>query len=173
VRPAHDDTKRNEPPAEQWLLIEWPEGETEPDHYWLSTLPADISFERMVDVTKMRWRTERDYLELKQEVELGRYEGRGWRGFHHHASLCVAAYGFPVSEKETIPPPQDLLAPGAARDLPFPPVTDPEDLPLRSQRHMPNSIATLRIRLARTLVHVLPRCPRCGQARQSPVKQIE
>jgi hypothetical protein len=109
VRPAHDDTKRNEPPAEQWLLIEWPEGETEPDHYWLSTLPADISFERMVDVTKMRWRIERDYLELKQEVELGRYEGRGWRGFHHHASLCVAAYGFPVSEKETIPPLRTFL----------------------------------------------------------------
>ena len=104
VRPAHDDTKRNEPPDEEWLLIEWPEGETEPDHDWLSTLPADISFERLVDLTKMRWRIERDYLELKQEVGLGHYEGRGWRGFHHHASLCVAAYGFLVSEKETIPP---------------------------------------------------------------------
>jgi len=104
VRPAHDDTKRNEPPDEEWLLIEWPEGETEPDHYWLSTLPADISFEPLVDLTKMRWRIERDYLELKQEVGLGHYEGRGWRGFHHHASLCVAAYGFLVSEKETIPP---------------------------------------------------------------------
>ena len=86
------------------MLIEWPEGETEPDRYWLSTLPADISFERLVDLTKMRWRIERDYLELKQEVGLGHYEGRGWRGFHHHASLCVAAYGFLVSEKETIPP---------------------------------------------------------------------
>jgi len=78
VRPAHDDTKRNEPPDEEWLLIEWPEGETEPDHYWLSILPADISFERMVDVTKMRWRIERDYLELKQEVGLGHYEVRVW-----------------------------------------------------------------------------------------------
>jgi SRSO17 transposase len=104
VRPAHDDAKRNEPAAEEWLLIEWPEGETEPDHYWLSTLPADISFECLVDLTKLRWRIERDYLELKQEVGLGHYEGRGWRGFHHHASLCVAAYGFLVSEKETIPP---------------------------------------------------------------------
>jgi SRSO17 transposase len=104
VRPTHDDAKRNEPAAEEWLLIEWPEGETEPDHYWLSTLPADISFECLVDLTKLRWRIERDYLELKQEVGLGHYEGRGWRGFHHHASLCVAAYGFLVSEKETIPP---------------------------------------------------------------------
>jgi hypothetical protein len=104
VRPAHDDARRSEPAAEEWLLIEWPEGAAEPDHYWLSTLPADISLERMVDQAKLRWRSERDYLELKQEVGLGHYEGRGWRGFHHHATLCVAAYGFLISEKETIPP---------------------------------------------------------------------
>ncbi len=104
VRPAHDDAKRSEPAAEQWLLIEWPEGEAEPDHYWLATLPADISLERMVDYAKLRWRIERDYLELKQEVGLGHYEGRGWRGFHHHATLCIAAYGCLISEKETIPP---------------------------------------------------------------------
>ena len=104
VRPAHDDAKRNEPAVEEWPLIEWPDGETDPDHYWLSTLPADVSFERLVDLTKLRWRIECDYLELKQEVGLGHYEGRGWRGFHHHASLCVAAYGFLVSEKATIPP---------------------------------------------------------------------
>jgi SRSO17 transposase len=104
VRPAHDDARRREPAAEEWLLIEWPEGAAEPDHYWLATLPADISLERMVDQAKLRWRIERDYLELKQEVGLGHYEGRGWRGFHHHASLCVAAYGFLISEKETIPP---------------------------------------------------------------------
>ena len=104
VRPAHGDARRSEPAAEEWLLIEWPEGAAEPDHYWLATLQADISFERMVDQTKLRWRIERDYLELKQEVGLGHYEGRGWRGFHHHATLCVAAYGFLISEKETIPP---------------------------------------------------------------------
>ena len=104
VRPAHDDARRSEPAAEEWLLIEWPEGDGEPDHYWLATLPADTSLERMVDQAKLRWRIERDYLELKQEVGLGHYEGRGWRGFHHHATLCIAAYGFLISEKETIPP---------------------------------------------------------------------
>jgi hypothetical protein len=104
VRPAHDDARRSEPAPEEWLLIEWPEGAAEPDHYWLSTLPADTSLERTVDMAKLRWRIERDYLELKQEVGLGHYEGRGWRGFHHHATLCVAAYGFLISEKETIPP---------------------------------------------------------------------
>jgi SRSO17 transposase len=88
----------------EWLLIEWPEGEAEPAKYWLSTLPADTAFRRLVDLTKMRWRIERDYQELKQEIGLGHYEGRGWRGFHHHATLCIAAYGFLISERGTIPP---------------------------------------------------------------------
>lgn len=90
--------------VEEWLLVEWPEGEDEPAKYWLSTLPKTIAFDRMVDLAKLRWRIERDYQELKQEVGLGHYEGRGWRGFHHHITLSIAAYGFLVSEKETIPP---------------------------------------------------------------------
>jgi SRSO17 transposase len=88
----------------EWLLIEWPEGEAEPTKYWLSTLPANIGFRQLVDFAKLRWRIERDYQELKQEVGLGHYEGRGWRGFHHHATMCIAAYGFLISERETIPP---------------------------------------------------------------------
>jgi SRSO17 transposase len=92
--------------AEEWLLIEWPEGETKLSKYkyWLSTLPAEIGFRELVDITKMRWRIERDYQELKQEVGLGHYEGRGWRGFHHHATLCIASYGFLVRERAAIPP---------------------------------------------------------------------
>jgi SRSO17 transposase len=89
---------------EEWLLIERPEGEAEPAKYWFSTLPADMSFERLVELTKLRWRIERDYQDLKQEVGLDHFEGRSWRGFHHHASLCIAAYGFLISERETIPP---------------------------------------------------------------------
>jgi SRSO17 transposase len=91
-------------PSQEWLLIEWPEGEEEPTKYWLSTLPQQISFRRLVDLAKLRWRIERDYHDLKQEVGLGHYEGRRWRGFHHHATLCIAAYGFLISERETIPP---------------------------------------------------------------------
>jgi SRSO17 transposase len=93
-----------EKPAKEWLLIEWPEGEDEPTRYWLSTLPQNIPFRDLVDAAKLRWRIERDYQELKQEVGLGHFEGRGWRGFHHHATLCIAAYGFLISERETIPP---------------------------------------------------------------------
>jgi SRSO17 transposase len=88
----------------EWLLIEWPEGEAEPTKYWLSTMPANVSFRQLVDVAKMRWRIERDYQDLKQEVGLGHYEGRRWRGFHHHLTLCIAAYGFLVAERTTIPP---------------------------------------------------------------------
>jgi SRSO17 transposase len=104
VRIAHRDYNLTEARPEEWLLIEWPKGEDEPTKYWLSTLPKNVSFRRMVDTAKLRWRIERDYQELKQEVGLGHFEGRGWRGFHHHATLCVAAYGFLISERETISP---------------------------------------------------------------------
>ena len=87
VRAAHRDAWRAEPRDEEWLLIEWPEGDAEPAKYWLSTLPPDIPFDHLVDLAKLRWRIERDYQELKQELGLGHYEGRGWRGFHHHATL--------------------------------------------------------------------------------------
>jgi len=99
VHPAHRDERRTAIRPEEWLLIEWPDGEAEPTKYFLSTLPADTSLEHLVFVAKMRWRIERDYQELKQEFGLSHYEGRGWRGFHHHATLCIAAYGFLVAER--------------------------------------------------------------------------
>ena len=104
LRPASRDFERREPHAEEWLLIEWPPGQAAPTKYWLSTLPADTPIAELVDIVKLRWRIERDYQDLKQELGLGHYEGRGWRGFHHHASLCIAAYGFLISLRETLPP---------------------------------------------------------------------
>ena len=104
VRPAHRDTGLSQPRAEEWLLIEWPDGEAEPTKYWFATLPEDIALDRLVDLAKLRWRIERDYQELKQELGLGDYEGRGWRGFHHHATLCIAAYGFLIAERGALPP---------------------------------------------------------------------
>jgi SRSO17 transposase len=99
VHAAHRDDNLSVMRPEEWLLIEWPEGEDEPTKYWLSTLRKDLAFARLVDLTKLRWRIERDYQELKQELGLGHFEGRGWRGFHHHATLCIAAYGVLVSER--------------------------------------------------------------------------
>ena len=104
VRPAHRDYWRAEPHAEEWLLIEWPKGEAEPTKYWLSTLPADVALAELVRMAKHRWIIERDYQEFKQELGLGHFEGRGWRGFHHHATICLAAYGFLVAERNRFSP---------------------------------------------------------------------
>ncbi|WP_460586617.1 hypothetical protein [Haliea atlantica] len=82
------------PVDEEWLIIEWAEGAKEPAHYWFSNLPRRMAWSEMVDTVMSRWRIERDYEELKQELGLGHYEGRNWRGFHHHASLCIAACVF-------------------------------------------------------------------------------
>ena len=104
VRPAHRDYWKAEPHAEEWLLMEWPKDTAEPIKYWLSTLPADTKLKDLVALAKQRWIIERDYQELKQELGLGHYEGRGWRGFHHPATLCIAAYGFLVAERNRFSP---------------------------------------------------------------------
>jgi SRSO17 transposase len=103
-RPAGEDFKQAKPNDFEWLLVEWPEGEAEPTKYWFSTLPEDTPLETLADIAKLRWRIERDYEELKSELGLAHYEGRGWRGFHHHATLCFAAYGFLIRERAAIPP---------------------------------------------------------------------
>jgi SRSO17 transposase len=104
IRPAHRDYWSREPRPEEWLLIEWPKQEAEPTKYWLSTLPENLRLRDLVRLAKQRWIIERDYQELKQELGLGHYEGRGWRGFHHHATLCIAAYGFLVAERSRFSP---------------------------------------------------------------------
>ena len=84
---------------EQWLLIEWPVDKAEPEKYYLSTLPEEAALNDLVRAAHMRWRIERDYQDLKQDLGLGHYEGRGWRGFHHHATLSIAAYGFLMAQR--------------------------------------------------------------------------
>src|SRR5947207_2132205 len=81
VRPAHRDYWQSEPHPEEWLLIEWPHGMAEPAKYWLSNLPAATERHDLVRIAKHRWIVERDYEELKQELGLGHFEGRNWRGF--------------------------------------------------------------------------------------------
>ena len=122
VRPAHRDTERAEPHAEEWLLIEWPRGEKEPTKYWVSTLSSTVKLKALVKMGKHRWIIERDYEELKQELGLGHFEGRNWRGFHHHATLCIAAYGFLVAERNRFSPSAraghlGFVVPGSAPDF--------------------------------------------------------
>ena len=104
VRPASGSDGQTKLPAVEWLLVEWPQGAVAPTKYWFSTLPEDTPLATLVDTAKLRWRIERDYEELKSELGLAHFEGRGWRGFHHHATLCIAAYGFLIRERAEIPP---------------------------------------------------------------------
>jgi SRSO17 transposase len=108
VRVAHKDYWRPEPRPLQWLLLEWLDGESEPTKFWLSNLPTGTRISRFVHLAHMRWRIERDYEELKSELGLDHYEGRGWLGFHHHAALCIAAYAFLIAERARLSPPQPL-----------------------------------------------------------------
>jgi SRSO17 transposase len=99
VNVAHEDKQRKEPRGAEWLLIHWPEGAKEPEHIWLCTLPAKASMKMLINTAMSRYRIERDYQELKQEFGLADYEGRGWRGFHHHATLAIATYGFLLGQR--------------------------------------------------------------------------
>jgi SRSO17 transposase len=95
VRPAgRRQHKAGEERPERWLLGEWPPGADEPVKYWLSNLPAETPVERLVLLGKLRWRIEHDYRELKQCLGLGHYEGRSWRGFHHHVTCVSVAHAF-------------------------------------------------------------------------------
>ena len=94
VRPASGDTALSAPREYEWLLIEWPKDEQAPTKYWLSTMSEATPLVDLVTTSMLRWRIERDYQNLKQELGLGQYEGRSWQGFHHHATVCIAAYGF-------------------------------------------------------------------------------
>lgn len=171
LRPASRDYSLTRPRAEEWLLIEWPEGDAEPLRYWLSTLPANMTLKELVAAAKLRWRIERDYRELKQELGLGHYEGRGWRGFHHHASLCIAAYGFLISERETIPS-SAPARPKVARNLPFPVVLDQAHPPIRPERHVHSTIATIRRRITVALARNLLPCPCCGKSTPQPAPAL-
>ena len=118
VRPASDRKGGLQP--EQWLLMEWPVGAGEPSGYWLARLPVKLSLKRLVGISKHRWVIERDYEELKQELGLGHYEGRNWRGFHHHGTLCIAAYGFLMAERSRFSPSAHVGRLGL-RAVPIPP----------------------------------------------------
>lgn len=104
VRPAERHTKGRPPDEEHWLLCEWPDGEPAPTKFQLSSLPASTSLRELIRLMKLRWRVERDYQELKGEIGLDHFEGRTWRGFHHHATLCSAAHAFLALRRALFPP---------------------------------------------------------------------
>jgi SRSO17 transposase len=121
VRTAHLHYRGRAPGPEEWFLYEWPANEPAPTKFWLSNLPANTSLKELVRLAKLRWRVERDYQELKEEIGLDHFEGRSWRGFHHHVTLCAAAHAFLALNRALFPPanqaldPADGAAPPSAR----------------------------------------------------------
>jgi SRSO17 transposase len=102
VRPAGVRLRRAARGTElpvRWLLAEWPQGESEPVGYWLASLPADSSLERLVHLAKLRWRVEHDYRELKDALGLDHFEGRSFKGWHHHVTLVSVAHAFVTLER--------------------------------------------------------------------------
>lgn len=154
----------------EWLLIEWPEGEAEPTKYWLSTLPENVSFTQLVDLAKLRWRS---------SATIKSSSRRSDSVITKAAAGVVSIIAQPCASRPTVSsspnrrrfPPQDLVPPRQSRFLPYPTIIDPEDLPLRPERHVPNAIATMRVRLSRALSKTIVQCPCCGAIAGSPTRR--
>jgi SRSO17 transposase len=110
IRHAHHHHRGGTPGDEQWLLCQWFDDKPAPSKFWLSNLPATTSVRTLIRLAKLRWRVERDYQEMKEELGLDHFEGRTWRGFHHHAALCAAAHGFLALRRALFPPEHEVDA---------------------------------------------------------------
>jgi SRSO17 transposase len=104
IRTAHRAHHGEPPGEEEWLIIEWPADAEAPTHYYLSNLPKNTRRHGMAELAKLRWRVERDYQDLKQEVGLDHYEGRRWQGLNHHLTICMAAFVFLAIQRRLFPP---------------------------------------------------------------------
>jgi SRSO17 transposase len=94
VQPSHRYQDGRPPGKPVWLLVEWPESEQAPTKYCLCDLPAHYTPRRLVRLVKCRWKIEQDYHQLKEELGLDHYEGRNWRGWHHHVTMVMLAHAF-------------------------------------------------------------------------------
>lgn len=78
--------------AERWLIIE--KIGKNSCKYWLSNAPANTPMKTVMKWAHSRWKIEQGYQQLKEELGLDHFEGRSWRGLHHHVTLCFMAYAF-------------------------------------------------------------------------------
>ncbi|MFW6725229.1 IS701 family transposase [Streptomyces sp. MAR4 CNY-716] len=107
IRPAGREIRKNTDGPElpvRWLLAEWPATEPEPVQFWLANLPADTPLATLVRIAKLRWRIEHDYREMKQALGLAHFEGRTWKGWHHHVTLVSVAHAFCTLQRTTRSP---------------------------------------------------------------------
>ena len=167
VRAAHRDFDRSVPRDEEWLLVEWPTEEEKPTKFWLETLPENVAFDRFVALAKLRWRIERDYQELKQELGLGHFEGRGWRSYPSPCHPLHRRLRLPGRRTGEDSPLRTDASPRG--DFQFPPVRPGDRPPIRPERHVANSISTMRRTLIVDLVRKLERCPCCTAVIRKPL----
>lgn len=99
VRCAAGDLQQGRLLPEEWLLIERTSNEVQPTRFFVSTLPIEASLNDLVHAARMGWRAKLDFEDMKRNLGLGQYEGRSWTGFHHHASLCIAAHGYILAQR--------------------------------------------------------------------------
>jgi len=81
---------------EVWLVVDWPEGAAEAYHYYLAHLHREPTLARGLRLSRSRWQIEQYFQRGKDDLGLDHFEGRSWRGFHHHLVLAVLAYLFVV-----------------------------------------------------------------------------
>jgi SRSO17 transposase len=128
VRTAERHVHGAPPSEEVWLLLEWPKDKKKPTKFYLCSLPRSTPLKKLVQLAKLRWRVERDYQELKGEVGLDHFEGRGWRGFHHHVTLCMVAHAFLALRRALFSPEHSPLDPGPGAPPPSAPAAAPHRL---------------------------------------------
>ena len=116
VQPAHGHAHYQPELESVWVLIEWPADTAAPTKYWFSNLPEGVSWHRLVRLAKLRWRVEQNYQQLKEELGLDHYEGRGWQGWHHHVTLVCLAYAFLLLERRRL---KKNAGADVARDAPL------------------------------------------------------
>jgi SRSO17 transposase len=130
VHTAYGHASGKRPGEEQWLLCQSTGDPKTPYKFWLSNLPPSSTVATLVRFAKLRWRVERDYQELKQELGLDHFEGRTWRGFHHHGTLCAVAHGFLALRRALFPPHDSALdASDGPQSDPASPLADDWGLP--------------------------------------------
>jgi len=77
---------------EAWLVVDWPEGDASPYHCYLANLEDSPNATKCLRLSRSRWHIEQYFQRGKSDLGLDHYEGRGWRGFHHHLVLSALAY---------------------------------------------------------------------------------
>jgi SRSO17 transposase len=83
---------RHLPGDEAWLVCE--ERAAGERKYHLANHPPGAPLRVLAAAIKARWVCEQMHQQMKGELGLDHFEGRSWRGLHHHALLCQIAYAF-------------------------------------------------------------------------------